>query len=136
MIQELKDAIKWHNDKDYFMIGDLRDDRQDSIWYDDLLYLFDYKGYEFSVHAYGEIAFYYKGERYYSIYDTDIENDKQLYDAIDNGELDFINNNWYELFVDKIDDKGRVIEEIDNFVIDEITDCLDKNWIDELIEEE
>lgn len=136
MIKELKDAVNWHKDKDYFMSTELREDRQDSNWYDGLLYSFKYKGHEFSVYAHGDIRIDYKGEIYHNIYDTDLKNDKDLQRALEKNELTWENNNWYELFVDKIDENGEQIEEIDSFVIDYITDCLDKEWVEDLVKGE
>lgn len=136
MIKELNDAVKWHKDKNYIINPMLADNKEDSIWYSDLVFSFDYKGYCFSVHAFGDIEFDYKGETYYSIYETDITNDEQLHNAIQNGELEFYNNNWYELFIDKVDEQGKPIEEISNIVIDNITDCVDKDWVESLIKGE
>ena len=133
MVEELKNSIKWHKDKDYFVSAELRDDRQDSIWYDGLLFSYKYKGYRFSVIACGYVKIYYNEESFDSIYQTDITNDNRFNMAIKNGELDFGNNNWFELFVDKIDENGNTTEEIDNFVIDNITDCLDKGWVEDIV---
>lgn len=133
MVKELQDAVKWHKDTNYFMSQELSDDRQDSNFYDGLLYAYKYKGYKFSVFAHGEIRIFYKGDRYSNIYDIGIKNDKQMKKAIENGDLDWENNNWYELFVDKLDEQGNVAEEIDSFVIDYITDCLDKEWVEDLV---
>ena len=134
MIQELKNAFEWHKDKDYFINPMLADDKQDSIWYNDLVFSYDYKGYRFSVHAVGDIEFDYKGEIYCDIYDTDITNDEQFNKAIQNYEFEFYNSNWYELYVDKIDENGQFIDELGDFVIDNITDCVDKDWVKSFIE--
>ena len=136
MVEELKNSIKWHKDKDYFVSAELRDDRQDSIWYDGLLFQYKYKGYRFSVVACGYIKIHYNEESFDSIYDTELKNDNDLKKAIKNDKIEWVNNNWFELFVDKIDENGNTTEEIDSFVIDNITDCLDKGWVEDIIKGE
>ena len=101
-----------------------------------MLYSYDYKGYRFSVHALGDITIYYKEDTYHSIYDTDITNDEELHKAVENNEIEWDNNNWYDLVIDKIDDKGNVVEEIDYIVINNLEDCVDRDWIEDIIKGE
>ena len=136
MIEELKNAVNWHKDKNYIISPALREDRQDSVWYNGLLYAYTYKGYRFSVYAVGDITIYYKEDTYHSIYDTDIKNDAELHKAVENNEIEWGNNNWYEMFIDKVDEKRNVVEEIDNIVIDNLEDCVDRDWIEDIVKGE
>ena len=73
-------------------------DKTDSMWYRSSdhtpIRVVEYKGRKWVLWAMGEVDFTYKDERYYCLSNcTDITNDDELGDALDNDELDLFFNN-------------------------------------------
>ena len=77
-------------------------DKTDSMWYrssdHEPVRVVNYKGRTWSMYPFGEVSFTYKDERYYCLSEcTDIKNDKELGEALDNGDMELWHNNWYEI---------------------------------------
>ena len=67
------------------------DEHQDSYWYDGTCAYFKYGDWVISVVANGEVELYG---------DYEPENDTELIDGLESGELEFEHNNWWEMFID------------------------------------
>lgn len=107
-------------------------------WYGGQCATIEHKGYIASIEAIGDIYVEYapNGEYKYHVKDkanagwlygelrNDIKNDKELYDAIDNGDLIVDNNNWWECFI--YDPQG-------NF--HDLMWALDADYLDDAIRE-
>lgn len=112
------------------------DDHLDCTWYGGYIGGFQYEGYVVSVAAMGDVRVSgeYKGvEVDYVDKNNDgamshnsdaslrtaFESDKELYQAVEDGDIEFGNNNWIEVFVK--DPSGK---SLDSFVCDD-SDVLD-----------
>lgn len=129
------------------------DDHLDCVWYGGYIGGFRYEGYVVSVAIMGEVRV--SGEHNGIAVDyvdknndgamshnsdaslrTAFESDKELYQAVEDGDIEFGNNNWIEVFVK--DPSGK---SLDSFVCDDsnvldaccdiscMLDCLKANFI-------
>lgn len=120
-------------------ITDLIDNEHKShFWYGGQCAKIEYKGYVFSIEAIGDVYWYCQQDEYTSDYYKDknnsgrfynemcniFKNDDELYAAIDNDELIFDYNNWWECFVYGPDGEFH-----------DLTWDLDASYLDEAIEE-
>lgn len=113
-------------------------DHRSHYWYGGECAKIAYKGYTAIIEANGDVyAEYAPNGKYvtrvkdknntgffYSEMDYHIENDEELYAAIDNGDLVFDYNNWWECFI--IDPQGNWHD---------LMWSLDASYLDEAIEE-
>ena len=113
-------------------------DHRSHYWYGGQCATIEHKGYIASVEAIGDIYAEYapNGEYKYHIKDknnagwfynemhNDIKSDKELYEAINNGDLLIDNNNWWECFI--IDPQGNWHD---------LMWALDSGYLDDAIEE-
>lgn len=114
------------------------DEHKSHYWYGGQCAKIEYKDYIFSIEAIGDVYCdyvkdgrvleYIKDKNNAGIFYNEmcgyLKNDQELYDAIDNDELIFDNNNWWECFV--IDPQG-------NF--HDLMWDLDASYLDEAIQE-
>lgn len=114
-------------------------DRLDSIWYGGQMVNIKGDGYEADIYAIGDIRAWIKNEYYCDknnggmfkeyLEDNGITNDTELQQAIDNGEIEFENNNWFEVFV-QTDDGDEFSEVVDLEPNDDFA------WLDDWVKEE
>lgn len=106
----------------------LNDNQQDAsfyVGYDNLIAEIKGNGKRFQVFCVGEMRILYKDEIYRStnhlLKDAQITNDKQLFDLERSGELEFINNAWFEFSnADDIDDYSDPLHEAREAVLEAI----------------
>lgn len=106
----------------------LNDNQQDAsfyVGYDNLIAEIKGNGKRFQVFCVGEMRILYKDEIYRStnhlLKDAQITNDKQLFDLERSGELEFINNAWFEFSnADDIDDYSEPLHEAREAVLEAI----------------
>ena len=121
-------------------------------WYGGLCATIKYKGWTFSIHAIGDICCEYnKGSisewfkdksnsgRFYSEMSFYLKDDQALYDAIDNNELVFDANNWWECFVtDPAGDDYDIMWSLDSIRLDDAIEevkCSMDNVIKQIMED-
>ena len=113
-------------------------DKTDSMWYRSSdhtpIRIVEYKGRKWVLWAMGEVDFTYKDERYYCLSEcTDISNDDEFGDALDNGELDLFFNNWYEIRPSMSDTDSPYYKYVNAGLYDDVygsPDELDKDVLD------
>jgi hypothetical protein len=113
-------------------------DKTDSMWYRSSdhtpIRVVEYKGRQWVMWAMGEVSFTYKDERYYCLSEcTDITNDDEFGDALDNGELDLWLNNWYEIRPSMSDTDSPYYKYVNAGLYDDVYgshDELDKDLLD------
>jgi hypothetical protein len=106
----------------------LNDNQQDAsfyVGYDNLIAEIKGNGKRFQVFCVGEMRILYKDEIYRStnhlLKDAQITNDKQLFDLERSGELEFINNAWFEFSnADDIDDYSDPLHEAREAILEAI----------------
>ena len=118
---------------------ELDKDRLDSIWYGGLMVSIKTDNYEADIYAIGEIRAYINGEYYCDksdggkfkeyLEENNITNDKELRKAIDDDNIEFLNNNWFEVFV-QTDDGDEFSEVVDLEPNDDFA------WLDDWVNEE
>jgi hypothetical protein len=113
-------------------------DKTDSMWYRSSdhspIRVVEYKGRQWVMWAMGEVSFTYKDEKYYCLSEcTDITNDDEFGDALDNGELDLWLNNWYEIRPSMSDTDSPYYKYVNAGLYDDVygsPDELDKDLLD------
>lgn len=129
--------IKW--------LQDFKNERKDSIWYGGDIVSIHLGKYQITIGAYGDIRATINGNYYCDkcnggnfvdyLIQEGIHNDKELSMAIQNGKIEFENNNWFEAVI--WDTKKKDYVETYDTVIDEL-DYKDnfkwvKPWLKELV---
>lgn len=117
-------------------------DRQDSIWYGGDIVSIEIRGYIVYIGAYGDLRVIINGWEYVDknnggmfvqyLEENGIHNDTELKEAIQNGTIEFLNNNWFEAFVWDKRKKDWVGNSWD-CVIDELSVDDDFAWIEDWI---
>lgn len=130
---------------DVKIIDLIDDDHQSHYWYGGKCAEIKYKGYTFSIEATGDVYWDYTKDgdtsetfkdksnsgRFYGEMGYYFKNDNELYKAIEDGELIFDYNNWWECFVyDKQGNFHDLMWDLDAWslkeAIDEVKDRLDE----------
>lgn len=127
-------------------ITDKIDDQHLShCWYGGQCATIKHRGYTFSIEAIGDVCFEYKGGsmfkdknntgKLYSELCSYIKDDNALYKAIENNELVFDANNWWECFV--YDPEGGFHDIMWCLDASSLTDAIEevKESIDDIIEQ-
>jgi hypothetical protein len=130
------------------IVDKIDDKHMAHYWYGGQCAVIKYKGYTFSIEAIGDIAWeYLKGEtyeygkdksnsgRFYEEMDYYLKDDDALYNALENDELVFGNNNWWECFV--TDPEGNfhdIMWALDSVRLDDAIEEV-KESLDEIIEQ-
>lgn len=127
-------------------ITDKIDDQHLShYWYGGQCATIKHRGYTFSIEAIGDVYFEYKGGsmfkdknnagKLYSELCSYIKDDNALYKAIENNELVFDANNWWECFV--YDPEGGFHDIMWCLDASSLTDAIEevKESIDDIIEQ-
>lgn len=113
-------------------------DHRSHYWYGDRCATIEHNGYIASIEAIGDIYVEYapNGEYKFHVKDKNnagwfydemhnvIKNDKELYEALNNGDLIVSNNNWWECFI--YDKDGNFYD---------LMWALDADYLDEAIKE-
>lgn len=126
--------IKW--------LQEMEQDKVDSVWYGGDMVNIQIGHYRVCITAAGEIRATIKGEVYVDknevgmfneyLNENGIRNDDELQAAIENGDIVFGDNNWFELIIWDEDTKDYV-ECYDTVVDLEPND--DFNWVEDLLKE-
>ena len=91
-------------------------DRQDSLWYqNDMnpIATVVYEGREASVYCMGEVRVRVGDQIYRNIDDVidfGIHDDDALFQAEERGDIEFFNNNWFEVFDPSDDEETGIVE--------------------------
>lgn len=131
----MKKKIKW--------VQKITKGREDSNWYGGQIVEVETKKYLMSIEAVGDIAVLIDEEYYCDkgnngllaeyLEEHNIHNDKELEKAIEDGRVEFENNNWFEIFVWDKENKEWI------GVGDSVIDCMEENddfsWVDDWLEE-
>ena len=118
--------------------GVIDNDHQSHYWYGGECVRIEYKGYTVLIEAIGDVYAEYVPNNETEVYVKDknnagvfysemrgyLKNDTELYKAIENEELIFENNNWWEAFI--IDPKG---------IHHDLMWALDASYLNEVVEE-
>ena len=117
---------------------DYTNDRKNSVWYGDEIVSVWYGDYLITISAVGEIKAKIKGKYYCDkndygsfkehLIENGITNDKELKNAIDNGSVEFYENNWLEAIV--LDDENNEYVELDDNIVNELNENDNCDWLE------
>lgn len=133
---EKKLEIKWFER--------LTEDRVDSVWYGGEIAEVTYGRFKCSIEAVGDVAIVINDEYYKDknntgyvgrvlIDDLGIKSDEELRELEDEGKLEWLNNNWFEVVIYDTVAK-KYIELYDEAIIDLDVDD-DFSWLPEMLDE-
>ena len=128
-VNEFKEALK-DKAKNVWVMKNLDPKKEDSIWYngDNIVYV-EFEDVDIFIQGIGDIYVEVKDEN--GVEPTTFSNDEEMLKLIQEGRLEFHNNNWFETLF-QFKDSKYVESTYD--IVDNVSDALDPGYILEILE--